>query len=287
MSLLPSGATKASRLRFDLATRLAELCPQHLGRELALTGSASRGVADEDSDIELVAWVDAMPTKDERDAWLAEIGGTDVAPETHTSQDGTVWHWSRFQDTWLEAGWQSITTHERVLQSILAGDEIDHRRLTVTDAVIHAVPLRTDGSLSTWQQQLADYPEVLRDRLLNSGSRRWTTTVAYWALARRGDRVAAAERIVADVQSVLRMVFALNRVWEPAWKWSPLRTAALLSKPDRLMERLDTILSMSDLDRSLTTCAELFLDTLRLVPADVDVSDAVMTIERGLRERAP
>ncbi len=58
MNQLPSDATAASRLRLDLAQRLTDVCPAELGQEIALTGSAARGRADDFSDIELNLWVD-------------------------------------------------------------------------------------------------------------------------------------------------------------------------------------------------------------------------------------
>jgi hypothetical protein len=287
MPELPPGATEASRHRHALALELAEGCPRELGREIALTGSTSRGVADEDSDIEWVAWVDELPTRDERESWLAEAGAIDFAPATHTTQDGTEFHWCRYRDIWLEAGWQSITALERVLASLTAGDEIDHRRLTLADAIVHAAPLRTEGNLARWQGLLSHYPDGLQERLIQSAARRWTFTVAYWALARRSDRLAVAERLVVDIQSVLRIVLALNRTWEPAWKWTAIRTADLAIKPRDLTARIDAILSSSDLEQSVRSCAELFRDTLLMVPPDIDVALALANIEDSLRARTP
>jgi hypothetical protein len=244
-------------------------------------------MADEDSDVEWVAWVDELATRSQRESWLASAGATDFAPATHATQDGTTFHWCRYRDVWLEAGWQTIAANEQVLASLCAGDEIDHRRLTLADAVLHAVPLRSDGRLEVWQKQLAHYPDVLQQRLIQSAARRWTFTIAYWALARRNDRLAVAERLVVDLQSIFRIVFALNRVWEPAWKWTALRTSDLDSKPKDLTARVDAILAMTDLEQSIRSCAELFRDTLLLVPPNIDVALPVANIEASLRARTP
>ncbi len=86
---------------------------------------------------------------------------------------------------------------------------------------------------------------------------------------------------------MLRILFALNRQWQPEWKWLRSTTRALNVKPDRLLERIDDVLSMSDLEHSLETCIELFLDILRLVPPQIDVSRALTSLENSLRERSP
>jgi hypothetical protein len=284
---LPPGATQASRERYQLARELEHTYPPELGREIALTGSVSRGVADEDSDIEVVAWADAIPGADARRAWLRAIGGSDFAPEAHTSQDGTVWEWSRYRGVWLETGWQAIGRHEAVLRAILASEVTDHRVLITADATARALPLRSEGLLARWQAQLASYPERLQERLVRAGARRWNYAISYWSLGRRGDRVGAAERLLADVHSILRIVFAVNRVWEPAWKWADQRVEQLDVKPPQLTERVDAILSLADLEGSLTMCAELFLDTLALVPREIDVSAPATNIRRSLRDRTP
>ena len=54
----PGTATEASLQRLELARELTRFCPPELGRAIALTGSAARGVADSASDIELNFWVD-------------------------------------------------------------------------------------------------------------------------------------------------------------------------------------------------------------------------------------
>ena len=51
---LPPHASAASRARYQIALELAQRCPSALGKECILTGSSSRGIADESSDIEQV-----------------------------------------------------------------------------------------------------------------------------------------------------------------------------------------------------------------------------------------
>jgi hypothetical protein len=272
--------------RYDVARDLAALVPLELGREVALTGSVARGVADDDSDIEFVAWVDTMPSAEERVGWLEHIGASEIG-EPHTSSDGTVWEWSRFRGLWLETGWQPIARHEENLRAMMEAKVTDHRVLQTASAVVHALPLRTNGALARWQAELSYYPEALAPLLIADASRRWRHALAYWSLERRGDRVAATERLLADVHSILRIVFAVNRVWEPGWKWARWTTRDLVLKPARLMDRIDEVLTCTELESSLQSCAELAAETLSLVPPEIDVTDARAAVARSLRERSP
>lgn len=58
---LPETATDASRRRAELAGQLARGCPVELAEEIALVGSTAHGLADDDSDLELNHWADAIP----------------------------------------------------------------------------------------------------------------------------------------------------------------------------------------------------------------------------------
>jgi hypothetical protein len=284
---LPAGSSVASRARYEAACRLAGAFPPGWGGELALTGSASRGWADDDSDIEFVAWMSEVPSADDRRAWRESVGIVDAAADPHTSVDGTVWEWSKYEDFWLETGWQSVRRHEDVLRSIIEGRTTDHRVVTLADAVTLAVPLRTSGLLARWQDQLRTYPDEVQQALVQAGARRWQYRPSYWGLARRGDRVAVEERLLADVQSIMRIVFALNRVWEPAWKWSARRIEGLAIQPPMLLQRIDEALSLPGLEERCDACANLFADALALVPDRIDVSLPRSTIRESLRERAP
>src|SRR5947209_20465529 len=109
MSGLPRDGTEASRARYDLARELAGSCPAHLGEEIALTGSVSRCIADERSDVELNLWSHELPQPDEWRRWLEEAGATDISPEAvPNGLDGSIWVTCRYRDIWIEVGWGTI-----------------------------------------------------------------------------------------------------------------------------------------------------------------------------------
>ena len=70
LSKLPPHATLASRVRYEAAQALIDAAPSSFGQEAILSGSAARGVSDEDSDIEIVFYVEAFPSRSEREGWL-------------------------------------------------------------------------------------------------------------------------------------------------------------------------------------------------------------------------
>ena len=73
---LPENASAASIRRAELAQRLVESCPPALADEIALVGSTARGIADDEFDLELNLWAQAIPPL-ESACRVADRGGRD------------------------------------------------------------------------------------------------------------------------------------------------------------------------------------------------------------------
>jgi hypothetical protein len=281
---LPPGASAASQRRYALACELARLCPSHLGQEIALTGSTSLGLADDHSDIELNFWGETIPSPAARRQWLAAAGATDITLDEHQIADGSFWVTCRFRGIWIEVGWQSIKTQEELLQAILAGDFAQHERLLLGFVIQHAVPLRSNSLLDDWQTRLTQYPDALQARLIEGTRWAWMfphILLSWWALPQRDERLRLHGILVRELHNALRVLFAINRQWEPEWKWIAHITGGLAIKPERLAERINEVFS-SPPEQSLRLCLQLIAEILRLVPPPYDVSLALATIEQSL-----
>lgn len=288
--VLPSHASEASTIRAKVAYELAQRCPSELGKECILTGSSSRGYSDEASDLEQVFYVDTLPSLGEREQWLGEVGVSDLLSDSEPIADGSIWATFRFQGIWIEAGWQTIAAHEQNLQDILAGQVIDHHHLKLAEIISHALPLRSAGLLAKWQEQLTRYPDMLPSRIIADAAELWLfppIVEARFALIRRNELLGLHERLVRDVHNVLRILFAINRHWEPDWKWVKAATDGLSIKPDRLAERINAIFTAPEPHQCVITCLQLVHDTLALIPAALyDNSRALATIGESLRLHA-
>lgn len=283
--ILPAHATSASHNRYHVAQELAELCPPTLGQEISITGSVSKGLADDFSDIEQVFYVQKLPDIQERDRWLKQIGAKGILHDDVAIEDGSIWSTFRFHDMWVEAGWQTYSQQEKLLRDILAGRILDHPRLILAEITAHALPLRSEGSLSRWQQQLAHYPPHLAHHLVAEATELWKfphLLTARWALLHRDEPWRLAEILVRETHNILRILFAVNHQWEPEWKWIRQATATLATKPNHLMERIEMIWSSEAAAQRLTACFQLIHDTLALLPPHYNVADALSTVCESL-----
>lgn len=283
---LPRDATEASRARYNLACELTGNYPAHLGREIAITGSVSRGIADQHSDIELNLWGDELPQPDLWRRWLEGVGADEISPEALPNRlDDSIWITCRYRDIWIEVGWGTVAEFDKLIERIASGGATDLDTLQFADIILHAVPLRTDGAIGRWQHALAQYPDSLQAAIIADNTAVWSdphVPGVRWALAARDERFVLAMRLLWDVQNILAVLYAINRIWQPDAKWTNVLVRELLVRPERVSERINRIFTLDDPHACIAECFTLIVDTLRLVSPPHDVSRALWSIESSL-----
>ena len=264
------GTARSEELR-ALAQRVADAFPPEVV-EVVLTGSVSRGVADEISDIEMLC-VTERPLSleeafeiagraglEERDSW-----GDPATPtrRVHGYLEGqsteTIW-WSRALAEELFATGGSA------------------------EAIANGLPLRTSGLLADWQERLAHYPDELIAERVEKAAERWGgwTPEGLLTVVRPDTSLARMEWLVESAQRVLAIVFALNRVHQPTAKRLAARTEPLAVKPERLAERIEEALAERDPRTALRLMTELQLETVQLAQSGPNVDRARKWLGEGI-----
>ncbi|GAC1636528.1 MAG: hypothetical protein NVS4B2_24990 [Chloroflexota bacterium] len=281
--------TEASRVRLALARTMAERCPTALGREIAVTGSVARGMADSYSDVELNIWADALPEVALWRRWLEEVGATDVKQGlSEVDATGFCWTLCRVQGIWFEVGLARIEQFDAYVSDLAGGIFIDHLNLQMARTVSQAIPLRTEGGLSIWQATLARYPDGLAERVIENQTEVWSdphVPGVRWALAARGERMGLALRFVWDMQNLLRVLFAVNHDWDHDLKWTDERSLDLAIKPAHLSARIDAMFTLTNLRQAVEINQRLIVETLELArDQNFDVSAPLQSMKDGLRQ---
>jgi hypothetical protein len=270
-------ATARSEELRALAERVASALPPSV-IEVVVTGSVSRGVADEVSDIEmLVVTESSLELEDAYEiARRAGLEGLDTwgAQGTPTKRVSGYLAGAPFELIF----WPREHAESSV-DALFAGDQS-----SAADALAHGVALRTSGLLAAWQARLRDYPDELAARRIEEAALRWGgfTPAGLLTVARPGERIALVEWLLDAALRVLTIVYAINRVWEPTTKRPAERLASLALKPERVAERLAEALTEPDPRRALLTMTELQLDAVRLAPAGPNVDRARRWVAEAL-----
>jgi predicted nucleotidyltransferase len=246
--------------------------------EAVLTGSVSRGVADEVSDVEMLL-VTAEPLELEeaydlaRGAGLERLDtwGTQGLPSKRVS--GYV------EGEPFELIFWPREFAEQEFEALLGG-----KLSSSADALAHGISLRTSGLLAEWQARLREYPEELAAARIEEAALPWGgfTPAGLLTVVRPGERLSLLEWMFDGALRVLRIVYAINRVWEPTTKRLAMRVESLAVKPEQLAERITEALTEPDPRRALAIMTELQLDTVRLAPSGPNVDRAREWLAEGL-----
>jgi hypothetical protein len=245
--------------------------------EVVLTGSVSRGVADDISDIEMLLVAPGELGLEDCYSLAAACGLADLG--TWGSQGGPTKRVSGYRDgVPIELIWWSRAHAETAIDAVFTVD------LSATaDAIANGIALRSSGLLAQWQNRLGHYPGELANARIEDAALKWGGfhAAGLLTLLRPGERIALLEWMLDDALRVVRIVFALNRVWQPTLKRLAERVAVLSEKPERVAERIEQALTDPDPRRALLAMTELQLETLSLAPNGPNVDRARKWLSDG------
>jgi predicted nucleotidyltransferase len=264
-------ATARSEELRALAQRIAEAFPPEV-IEIVLTGSVSRGVADDVSDIEMLCVSERQLSLEEAFE-LARGAGLEERDSWGDPSTPTRRVFGYLDGQPVETIWWSRELAEELFAS--GGS---------AEALANGVALRTTGLLAGWQERLADYPDELAAERIEQAAERWGgfTPAGLLTLVRDDVALARMEWLVESAQRVLAIVFALNRVPQPTAKRLAARVDPLAVKPAGLAERIEAALADPDPRSALRTMTELQLETVRLAPSGPNVDRARAWLAAGI-----
>jgi predicted nucleotidyltransferase len=261
----------------ELAQRIADALPPVV-EEVVLTGSVSRGVADEVSDIEMLFVTTEQLELSECFEHARRLGfermDTWGVQGTETNRV-----FGFLDEVPVETIWWSREFAEASVDAILAGQPSG-----TAEALANGVSLRSVGLLDDWQERLRNYPDELAAARIEDAALPWGGFHASGLLTvtRPGDRLQLVEWLLDACLRVLQIVYALNRVWPPTTKRLAERVQEVSVKPEHLAERIEEVLTEPDPFRSLIVLCELQLDTLALAPSGPNVDRAQRWVSEAL-----
>jgi len=235
-----------------------------------LTGSVSRGMADEVSDIEMLL-VTTEPLDLETCYVHAERLGLERL-DTWGPQGGPAQRVFGYREgVPIELVWWPRDFAEKSVAALFEGAPS-----STADALVNGISLRTAGLLALWQARLAQYPDELAAARIEEAALTWGgyAPEGMLTITRPGERLVLVERMVDDANRVLQIVYALNRVWPPTTKRVAARVEGLAVKPARLAERIEEALTERDPFRAVLVLTELQLETVALAPSGPNIDRA-------------
>ena len=144
-------ATNRTRELRTIAERICAALPP-IAEEVILTGSVSRGVADEVSDIEMLV-VTAAPLQLAECFEHARRAGLERLDTWGVQGTAVSRVFGYYDAVPIETVWWSREHVEASVDGLVAGEPS-----SLAEALVNGVALRTIGLLEAWQKRLSTYP---------------------------------------------------------------------------------------------------------------------------------
>jgi predicted nucleotidyltransferase len=218
---------EASRWRYAQAQKMAPVyCENPKVQLVEIGGSVARGWADRYSDIELgVFWVEA-PTEEERRACIERASGV-VKEMWPYHPDKQVWsELYSIDGVDFDVSHMTVASMEHLLVDVLEHYNPNILKQYMISAIVHALPLAGAPLLTQWQEKAKLYPDELAWAVIRANlgfNAAWIREV----FAARQDLLLLYESYSFAQKRILTLLFGLNRLYHPGFKWIDQRIQAL------------------------------------------------------------
>lgn len=232
--------TDASRWRIELARELFRYYADRDGIRMAvLSGSPSRGLSDEYSDLDVIVfwdaidteWLDANPLSEvecER-KYFRKMGAEDVYLESYY-----------FDELKVDFGHMTMAVWKETVDGVLERHDTDPESLGAIAGFLSSLPLHGGSSVGDWKERLSHYPDELALKVVRRHRRLFVPGYLLNQAHGRGDVLAYYDGLCLMFKNLLSILAGLNRMYfsaeEPRWIAYYLERMAI--KPADTWERM-------------------------------------------------
>ncbi|WP_373538911.1 DUF4037 domain-containing protein [Chamaesiphon sp.] len=208
-------------------------------------GSAALGISDEYSDLELAFIWSQLPSTEELQATAQSVGvkGWEIEPYGEAKQ---AWLEQFYlYGMKVEAGhWTRDTMDNIVIDVVERYDVSQNGLLFEKQATVshlqRAVVLYGEDIIKHWQTRLSPYPEELAVSMVQK-HRKFRPFDGQQILTERLEIPMLYENNCAIVRWLLNLLFGLNRIYHPGFKWTRYFVEEMNLKPPDFFARLEQV----------------------------------------------
>lgn len=273
--------SEQSRWRVELGRRVGAAYLRDANvAAILIAGSASRGDADRDSDIELmVAWAEP-PTEAQR-RLIVEPLAADLRLYDY-DDDWECWQEDLFigrsaedapsSGVLIEVVGQLASVIDRRLADVVERLEPNLDKQSTIHALLNGIPLHGEELIGSWRAKAARYPRGLTIAMVDRYAQ--IDHFADWErfLGRGQNLLLIHERFTQIERQLLLVLQALNGVYHYKFKWLARVVGELTVAPRHLAERLRSVLT-EDVPDGAETLRQLVEEVYDLVEAELPEID--------------
>jgi hypothetical protein len=255
-------------------------------RAALLAGSAARGNADCFSDIDLLFYVDDVPTNNAIAEVREAVGGIEPL-KRHDPTD----HWNgeefRLDGVRTEISFTTVEHTERELDQLLDQlDDIASPRQKILSGIAEGLPFYGEPLIERWQKRLRDYPEPFRREMI---LRHWNFFPLWYygeAMARRDSELWRLDVLLEGVFNLLGVLAGLNRLYFARFELKRTRdfVAKMELAPPLLADRIEALFRLAP-QEAAQGFGGLIEETRQLVGRELPDLELPLPLPPGMRQK--
>ena len=278
-------ATEHSAWRLSIAYEIAPLFTASPNIEACFVfGSVALGISDQYSDLELAFIWTQLPSAGELKAISSDIGVSDWQIEPYGEAKHAWLEQFYLLGMKVEAGHWAHNTMNDIVTQVVERYDVSQQGLlfenqTVVSHLQHGVSLYGENIVQRWQTQIEQYPEQLAVAMVQKHLK-FRSFDGQRILTQRHELPMLYENACSFVRWILNILFAVNRIYHPGYKWTRHWTEVMTIKPPQLFTRIESIFQ-SDATSGTEELGHLIEETLDLIQEhmpDIDLRQQRKTL---------
>jgi Domain of unknown function (DUF4037) len=208
-------------------------------------GSAALGISDQYSDLELAFIWSQLPSAEELQATAQRVGVRSWEIESYGEAKQRWLEQFYLYDMKVEAGHWARNTIDSTVTDVVERYDVSQYGLVFEKQAIafhlqRAVVLHGEDIIKQWQTQLSPYPEELAVAMVQKHLN-FRPFDGQHILTDRLEIPMLYENKCAIVRRLLNILFGLNRIYHPGFKWTRYWAQEMSIKPSSFFNRLERV----------------------------------------------
>lgn len=267
--MVTNKATEHSVWRISLAREIAPLFTAYPDIEACFVfGSAALGIADKYSDLELAFIWSQLPSAEDLEAIANGIGANDWQIEPYGEEEQAWLEQFYLFGMKVEAGHWAHRTMDDIVTGVVERYDVSQHGLlfekqTVVSHLRYGIVLYGENVIQRWKTQIEPYPKQLAIAMIQKHLK-FRPFDGQHILAERLELPMLHENNCSFVRWLLNLLFALNRIYHPGYKWTRHWTEVMAIKPSQLFTRLEYVFQ-SNAASGTEELGKLIRETLDLI----------------------
>lgn len=228
-----------------------------------VTGSATKGVSDMHSDVDMSIFYNKPLTK----KYFEEI------KESAIQSGGGFYHGDHkngfavyhiIDGVKVDTGHGLLGAHEKMIKDFLKNPTLDFNQQIIASGTLLAIPLHGKKYINKWKKLYSNYPKMLADLMIKENLKFHSKWVLEKMALERDESIFVTETILKSLENSVKVLCGLNKEYHPGkLKGMKYTINNLKHHPKNLKYCINNIFKIPQ-EKAVKEINKLILDTIKL-----------------------